>query len=121
MERKILCLFYRPPDKNGDQCAFGQELFLRVIKEYFLVKVIAFNSIDKKNDNTTLIKLSSGLIRKIFSFLFFLKSPRFSHYKSNKFMNEFRKELRDFKPDYIYAEQIFMMQYPLRIKSKGQG
>ena len=117
MAKKILCLFYRPPIKNGIQCAFGQELFLRVMKKNFTVKIITFNKINKKSGNVTFVKLKSSIVRKIFFFLTFLKSPRLTHYLSREFLSEFKNAILEFKPDYIYAEHIFMMQYLLRVKS----
>lgn len=117
---KILTLHYRPPFKNGRSNSFGQYYIHEEFSKHFEVKGIAFGEKDESLPNFKIIPLRISKLKKIFSFILFLKSPRLTHFKSEKFRYEFIKSIEEFKPDFIYVESILMMQYIFNLKTNAK-
>ena len=118
--KRLLCLTYRPPEKFGDMCAYGQDFILTVLKEKYEIKCLSFSESESETEELITVKTNKNLFRKIFWFVFAGRSPRVTNYSSYVFENKLAKLIAGFDPDIIYAEHVLIARYLLKNKFRAK-
>lgn len=117
---KILFLFNRSPFQYKVRNDLRQYQIYKVVSELFEVKILCFDDSNLNIPNQQVILLKKNNLMKIINFVIRLKSPRLTHYNSKSFSKALESLIKSFKPDYIYIEQLLMMQYVLNLTTNSK-
>ena len=113
MKKKLLALYYRPPELGLPQNSYGQYYILQAAKEIFETRVLSFKSPSLVEQDKSYLVPNYSFYKKISNLAFKIRSSRLTHYFTKEMFTAYKNSLRDFKPDLLYIDNLVMMQYPL--------
>jgi glycosyltransferase involved in cell wall biosynthesis len=120
MKKKLLALYYRPPELNLPQNSYGQYHILQAAKEVFETRILSFRSPSSIKQDENYFEPNYSYSNKVFNLALRGKSPHLTHYFTREMFKAYKDSLNDFKPDLLYVDNLLMMQYPLTYRSKSK-
>lgn len=120
MKKKLLALFYRPPELNLPQNSYGQYYILQAAKEFFETRILSFQSPLPTEQDENYFEPNYSYSNKVFNLALRGKSPHLTHYFTREMFKAYKDSLNDFKPDLLYVDNLIMMQYPLSYKPNAK-
>ena len=113
MKKKLLALYYRPPELSLPQNSYGQYHILQAAKEVFETRILSFRSPSSIKQDGNYFEPNYSFSNKFFNLVLKGKSPHLTHYFTQEMLIHYKHSLNDFKPDLLYIDNLIMMQYPL--------
>ncbi|MGD8306545.1 MAG: glycosyltransferase [Ignavibacteria bacterium] len=113
MKKKLLALYYRPPELNLPQNSYGQYHILQAAKEVFETRILSFKSPLLVEQGKSYFVPNYSFNKKISNLIFKIRSSRLTHYFTEEMFKAHKDLLYNFKPDLLYVDNLVMMQYPL--------
>ena len=120
MKKKLLALYYRPPELNLPQNSYGQYYILQSAKEVFETRILSFKSPSSIIQDKSYFEPNYSYDKKIWNLAFRGGSPHLTHYLTKEMFIAYKDSLNNFKPDLLYVDNLVMMQYPLLYKPKAK-
>ena len=120
MKKKLLALYYRPPELNLPQNSYGQYYILQAAKEVFETRILSFKSPSSTVQAESYFEPDYSFSKKIWNLIVRGRSPHLTHYFTKEMFTAYKDALNNFKPDLLYVDNLVMMQYPLMYKPNAK-